>query len=112
MPKSVYSVYWSEIAYKDLDGIIDYISNDSIDIAIKILHRIKEKAESLKNFPERGRVVPELKFHHIENYREIIVSPWRIIYRIENDSVYIIAVFDGRRNFEDILMERLLLFKP
>ena len=110
MSKSVYTVYWADIAYKDLDDIIDYISNQSIDIALNVLYQIKEKAESLINFPERGRIVPELKFHNIENYREMIVTPWRIIYRIDNNKVYVIAIFDGRRNFEDIIFERLLKY--
>lgn len=110
MSKSVYTVYWADIAYKDLDAIIDYISIQSIDIALNVLYKIKEKAESLIKFPERGRIVPELKFHNIENYREIILSPWRIIYRIDNNNVYVIAVFDGRRNFEDIIFERLLKY--
>ncbi len=108
MPELTYSVYWADIAYKDLEDIISYISTESIENALQVLNKFKEKAESLINFPERGRIVPELKFHNIENYREILLTPWRIIYRIENNKVYVIAVFDGRRNFEDILLERLL----
>lgn len=108
MPKLTYDVLWANIAYKDLEEIINYISNDSIEIALKIFYKIKEKAESLIHFPNRGRIVPELKFHNIENYREIIISSWRIIYRIEKNKVFVLAVFDGRRNFEDILLERLL----
>lgn len=108
MNDKVYSLFWAEIARKDLESIIDYIAIDSIDNALEILKNIRIKTESLINLPYRGRIVPELKYHNIENYRELILSPWRIIYRIENDNVYIIAIFDGRRNFEDILLERIL----
>jgi len=101
-------VFWTETSYRDLDNIIDYISIDSIDNALTILYKIKEKAETLCSFPDRGRIVPELKFHNIENYRELILNPWRIIYKIEKDKVYVLSVLDGRRNIEDILLERLL----
>jgi toxin ParE1/3/4 len=111
MSRSVYSVYWADIAHKDLEGIVDYIALESVDNALNILYRIKEKAESLITFPERGRIVPELQFHNIENYRELIQTPWRIIYRIDTNKVYVIAIFDGRRNIEDILLERLIKYK-
>jgi len=58
--------------------------------------------------PNRGRVVPELKFYNIITYRELIVAPWRIIYRIENDTVYVLSIIDGRRNVEDLLLARLI----
>ena len=60
--------------------------------------------------PEKGRIVPELEFFHIRTYREIIESPWRIIYRIEEQKAHILAVIDGRRNVEDILLQRFLKF--
>lgn len=106
MPR--YTVFWTETAHNDLESIIDYISTDSIDNALNILYKIKEKAETLYSFPDRGRIVPELKFHNIENYRELILNPWRIIYKIDKDKIYVLSVLDGRRNIEDILLERLL----
>ena len=108
MSRSIYSVFWTITAQNDLDNIIEYISNDSIENALIILYKIKEKAETLYSFPERGRIIPELKYHNIENYRELILNPWRIIYKIEKDIVYVLSVIDGRRNIEDILLERLL----
>jgi len=108
MKRLQYKVYWADIAQKDIKGIFDIISLSSVDTALDILNLIKIISEGLDNFPLRGRIVPELKFHNIENYREIIIEPWRIVYRIENDKVYIISIFDGRRNFEDILLARIL----
>lgn len=40
-------------------------------------------------------------------YRELIVSRWRLFYRIAGESVYVLARIDSRRNVEDILLERL-----
>jgi toxin ParE1/3/4 len=44
----------------------------------------------------------------ILQYRELIVPPWRIIYRISGDFVYVLAVFDSRQNIEDVLLDRLV----
>ncbi len=111
MSKSVYSVYWTNIAQKDLEDIVTYIAEESVNTALNILYKLKEKAETLYTFPERGRIVPELKYHNIENYHEIIFQPWRKIYRIDKNKVYVMAIFDGRRNIEDILLGRLLKYK-
>ena len=103
-----YTVFWTKTSQEDLNSIIDYIFDDNIDQALNIFKKIKKNGDDLNKFPYRGRVVPELKLHNIENYREIITNPWRIIYRVEDDKVYILSVFDGRRNIEDILLERVL----
>lgn len=101
-------VEWSQQASKDLLNIIDYISQDSTDAAVSIFQKIRFKCETLKHTPERGRVIPELKEYGIFSYHELIVKPWRIIYRMSDKKVYILAVIDSRRNIEDILMERFL----
>ena len=41
-------------------------------------------------------------------YRELIAQPWRIMYKIENDTVYIMAIFDSRQNVEELLLQKLL----
>ncbi|MBN1498809.1 MAG: type II toxin-antitoxin system RelE/ParE family toxin [Spirochaetes bacterium] len=103
-----FDVAWTKSAANDLEEIIEYISNDSVESALNILTEIKEKTDKLCSFPERGRIVPELKLHNITNYREIIYSVWKLIYRIENDNVYVMTVIEGRRNIEDVLLNRLL----
>ena len=108
MTSKKYTVYWSKIAQDDLIEIIEYISLDSQSIAEEIFEKIKKQTMKLESFPERGRIVPELDFHNINNYRELIVTPWRIIYRIEEQKVYILSMIDSRRNFEDIILKRLM----
>jgi plasmid stabilization system protein ParE len=53
-------------------------------------------------------VVPELARLGMRTWREIVARPYRLIYRIEGDTVNVLAVFDGRRDLEDLLFERLL----
>ena len=103
-----YKVIWSDVAEEDLRNVTEYITADSPSNALEILNSIKQKASNLYNFPERGRIVPELRDQGVLLYREIIVSPWRVIYRMSEDTVYILSVLDSRRNIEDILLDRLL----
>mgnify|MGYP001192839210 CR=1 FL=1 len=106
--KRGYEVIWSETSEKDLVSIIEYIAQDSPSIEYDNFKDIKEKSSCLYSFPERGRIVPELQEQGITQYRELIVSPWRIIYRISKKSVYVISVLDSRQNIEDILLKRLI----
>lgn len=102
-----YEVIWSNIAEKDLIDVVEYISADSPTTALKSFKNVKQKASKLYSFPERGRVVPELRDQGIVQYRELIISPWRVIYRISEKSVYVLSVLDVRQNIEDILFRRL-----
>ncbi len=102
-----YKVVWTGIAESDLKDIIGYIAVDSLENALKILVKIKNNASSLYCMPERCRIVPELKDQGIFQYRELVVPPWRIMFRISDMNVYILSVIDSRRNIEDILLNRL-----
>ncbi len=103
-----YKVKWTSNAKEDLLNIVAYIKQDNLNAARKVFERIKEKAQSSNFFPLKGRVVPELQKEGITLYRELIVNPWRIMYRIENDTVYIMAIFDSRQNVEELLFQKLL----
>ena len=107
-----YEIIWAVVAENDLKEIIEYITTDSPANALKILKRIKQKASSLYSLPERGRIVPELQDQGILLYRELIIHPWRIIYRISEIKVYVLSVLDARQNVEDMLLKRLILTEP
>jgi plasmid stabilization system protein ParE len=109
--KKVYDVRWSETSEKDLKGIIEYIAGDSPSYAYEVFKGMKRRASGLRSFPDRGRIVPELQDQGITQYRELIVAPWRIIYRISERNVYVLSVLDSRRNVEDILLKRLISLK-
>ena len=106
--KKKYAVEWARPAKLDLFEIADFIAADSAASALRISEKIKKKTADLHVNPERGRVVPELSRHGITAYRELIISPWRVIYRIVEETVYIKVVADGRRNLEDLLFRRLI----
>ena len=103
-----FRVEWAECAARDLREIISYIAARSPVNAEKVLKRIEERAQSLQTSPERGRVVPELREYRIRSVRELIVKPYRLIYGVTDDRVSVLALFDGRRNLQDVLMDRFL----
>jgi len=103
-----HNVLWTLAARQDLESIVDFVAHDNPNAARSILQNLRKRAATLKTFPERGRIVPELADLGLRLYRELLVTPWRIVYRISNTTVYVMMVIDGRRNAEDILLERLV----
>lgn len=103
-----FKVLWTQNAKSDLELIIEYIKIDSLKIARDIFFSIKEECDNLYYLPQRKRVVPELQQIGIFKYRETIYKRWRIIFKIDNEKVYILLVIDSSRNLEDILFQRLL----
>jgi plasmid stabilization system protein ParE len=101
-----YPVRWARVAEQDLEAIIDYIALDNVDAAFAVLMRLRDRVATLSTEPLRGRVVPELQAQGVLSYRELIVKPWRIIYRESQQDVQVLALLDSRRNLEDILLER------
>ncbi len=71
----------------------------------------KKRTEALYSFPERGRVIPELLEFNILQYREIIIDPWRVVYKVIERHAFVMSVLDSRRNIEDILLDRLINHK-
>ena len=105
----IYKVFWTNSAENDLREIIDYMTaNGEIGNAYRIFTKIKNRVTLLKTSPEQGRHLPEFEIFKNRKYREIIVKPWRIIYKIEKQEVIVLLVIDGRRNLEDILFDRLI----
>jgi plasmid stabilization system protein ParE len=105
--RQAYDVTWSKTAERDLFAIVEYFADDSPQQAYELFKKLGKKASSLRTFPDRGRVIPELQQQGITQYRELIATPWRIIYRISERNVYVLSVLDSRRSVEDILLRRL-----
>jgi toxin ParE1/3/4 len=105
--KKLYDVRWSETAERDLIAILEYIADGSPPCAYEVFKEVRRKARSLRTYPGRGRIVPELQEQGITQYHELVVSPWRIIYRTSERTVYVLSVLDSRRSIEDILLRRL-----
>ena len=74
-----------------------FVAQDSPDSARSLLEQIFSVAQSLSGLSERGRVVPEWADPAI---REVFVSRYRLMYRVTSDSIQMIAVVHGARDFE------------
>ena len=103
-----HQVIWTNVAENDLKAIIEYISADNPNNALNVLKKIKKKASNLYTLPERGRIVPELQDQGILQYRELVITPWRLIYRIAERKIFVLSVIDSRQNVEDILLKRMI----
>ena len=87
-------VVWTEEAQAHLDGIYRYIATDAPLYAQRVIDKLTRRSEQLGTHPHSGRVVPE---YHDAALRELIVFPYRLIYRQRGDRLDIIAVFHGAR---------------
>lgn len=97
-------VIWTEPALSDLNEIADYIALDKFSAAQRLIQQIFSSVERLEQFPESGRIPPELEH---SRYREIIVGPCRIFYRSDNEQnkVYILYVMRGEMQLRKYLID-------
>jgi toxin ParE1/3/4 len=103
-----YKVSWAPIAVYDLRSVLGYISKNNLINAKKILNDVETKAKTIALNPFRGRKLPELvDIPHLP-IREVIISPWRLVYRVQEKEIQILAFLDSRRDLQDILADRLI----
>jgi addiction module RelE/StbE family toxin len=85
-------VYWTLNAIKHLTNIYEYIANNSPTYARLMVDRITQRSEQISTQPFSGRKVPE---YETEDIRELIEKPYRIIYRVKQDQIDVLAVIHG-----------------
>ena len=104
--------FWVQLtndAARDLEEICDYIDrHDAPARADHVLEQIAKVFHSLSENPQRGNFPKELLDIGIREYREIFFKPYRIIYRVMGDNVYVLVIADGRRDMQALLQRRLL----
>ena len=95
----VRTIIWAEISSNDLEATANYISRDSPTYAAACVRDVRDAARSLVHFAERGRVVPEFSD---PNVRELFVRNYRLIYRLDPMTVYIIGFIHGSRDLRQL----------
>jgi plasmid stabilization system protein ParE len=91
-------VVWSPLADRQVDDVVECIAHDDPIAALKWLERLLERVRALARLPDSGRMVPESQR---EDVREIIVSPYRVMYRRGDDRVEIVAIRHEARAFDE-----------
>jgi toxin ParE1/3/4 len=95
-----YRVGWTESAWQELEAAAQYIARDSSYYAAALIDEARLAAQSLRKFPQRGRVVPELGDTSV---REIFVKQYRLIYEVGSDRVIILSFLHGARQFPETI---------
>ncbi len=104
-----YRVLLTHEARKDLLDIHSYVADaDDATKADALLDNLERVCARLSYLPQKGHVPPELRRIGVELYREIHYKPYRILYEVEGDAVYVHAILDGRRDMQPLLERRLL----
>lgn len=104
-----FEVFLTADAVLDLEDLHDFIElHDAPAKADHVLAQIEKAFAGLSENPQRGVFPKELLLTGIREYREIFFKPYRIIYRIMGNSVYVVLIADGRRDMQTLLQLRLL----
>ena len=95
MPKKR-SITFAISAFDDLESIRAWYRDQQQvpEVGDRLVKEIISQIERLADFPESGRVVPEF---NIENLREIIFAPFRIVYRLDGNKIKIVRIWRSER---------------
>ncbi len=88
-------VHWTDTAKDHLDAIHAYIVQDSLEYAKRMADRLTRRSQQIADFPLSGRRVPE---YEIDQIREVIEGPYRIIYYIKPAQIDVLAVLNGAQD--------------
>ena len=94
-----YTVKWSSEATEDLESIAEYIARDSEFYARAVVSKVLVASGRIPEQPLLGRVVPEI---NVEEIRERFVYSYRLVYRIHDSIITIVAIINGKRLLESI----------
>ncbi|MHB1661108.1 MAG: type II toxin-antitoxin system RelE/ParE family toxin [bacterium] len=95
-------IIWTSEAADDLEAIATYIARNSGFYARSFVCAIRDASLSLKEFPERGRMVPEFSNTSV---RELFIKEYRLIYKTEESHILILGIIHGKRDFK-VLSEK------
>jgi toxin ParE1/3/4 len=94
---------WTEQSLVRLKTVKSYLTRQASEkVATAYIKKLIKRAEALIEFPEMGRSVPEINSPHI---RELIEGHYRIVYRLTQEKIEILTVFEGHKGLEKIQLD-------
>ncbi len=94
-------VIWTEPALQELDALAEYIALDNPAAARQLVSTVFEKTKRLEDFPQSGRMPPELPN---SVYRDLVAPPCRIFYREDGKRVFILYVMREERQLRALML--------
>ncbi len=94
-------IIWTEPALANIDDIAEYIALHNIKAAKALVRTVFSKVERLTEFPESGKIPIEIESL---NFREVVVPPCRIFYKIKDNTVYILHVMRQERDLKNFIL--------
>ena len=85
------------MAVEQVRDIAAYIALDKPSAAVQWAEKIFNSVERLSDFPESGRVVPEIQRNEI---REIVQDNYRVIYKVKPKEILVLVVKSYRQKLE------------
>lgn len=83
---------WTQKAFHDLTRIHDFLAAKDTEAALRAVQTINKETLILRQFPEAGRPAYDLEPEHRELLVPFGVSGYVVLYRMQEDSVFILAV--------------------
>lgn len=104
-----YKIEWAPVAERDLHEILEYIARrDTVEAATAVYQTMMGKVEKLCFHPTRCRIPPELSKLGVREYRELVISPYSMFFRLTGRTVGVVAILDRRRDLEEVMIQRAL----
>jgi len=97
------SIRWSRLADLDLQSAYTYLEERSPSAARRFATEILESIQHIQNHPRAGAVATDLLPRG--RYRHWVCGRYRIIFRIDEDRIWILRIWDARRNPQDLKPE-------
>jgi len=96
-------VRWTAQAVDDLEAVCLFIARDAPSVAAVFAQRAFDATDRLADFPESGRIVPEI---NDRSFREVFLGKYRLIYRIRSGDVQILTIHHGSRELNAEELEK------
>ena len=97
-----YDIHYLSIAEDDLNKIVDYLLEHSIDAANAFIDELEGLEERLAMFPKSATPIRNKRLQS-RGYRIAIIGDYLLFYILRNESVYVMRIIHGKRNYLSLL---------